>query len=102
MQVTPKKQIFLVGCPRSGTTLSQSILAAHPQIASIPESHIFRILLSHQTPRRRKLGLVSSKTRSDFEQFLHEIAQDKMRQYIPKFGLFPYQYFQAFIKILDI
>lgn len=32
---------FLVGCPRSGTTLLQSLLAANPAIHSFPESHAF-------------------------------------------------------------
>ena len=30
---------FLVGCPRSGTTLLQAMLASHPAIAVPPESH---------------------------------------------------------------
>jgi hypothetical protein len=34
-------QFFLVGCPRSGTTLLQSLLAAHPRITSFPETHFF-------------------------------------------------------------
>ena len=40
-------RIFLVGCPRSGTTLTQSLLAAHPMVASFPESHFFSHLLVH-------------------------------------------------------
>ncbi|MCB1121339.1 MAG: sulfotransferase [Verrucomicrobiae bacterium] len=36
-----EKRIFLVGCPRSGTTLFQRILASHPQIRSFPETHFF-------------------------------------------------------------
>ncbi|HCD51292.1 MAG TPA: hypothetical protein DEQ34_02510 [Balneolaceae bacterium] len=35
------KKIYLVGCPRSGTTLLQSLLASHPEIVSFPETHIF-------------------------------------------------------------
>jgi hypothetical protein len=31
--------VFIVGCPRSGTTLLRHILMAHPQIAVTPESH---------------------------------------------------------------
>jgi hypothetical protein len=32
---------FIVGCPRSGTTLLQLLVASHPHIAIPPESHIF-------------------------------------------------------------
>jgi hypothetical protein len=35
------RRVFLVGCPRSGTTLLQALLGAHSDIASYPESHIF-------------------------------------------------------------
>jgi hypothetical protein len=31
--------VFIVGCPRSGTTLLQRIVDAHPQIAVTPETH---------------------------------------------------------------
>jgi hypothetical protein len=36
-----KKRIFIVGCPRSGTTLLQSELLKHNEIISFPESHFF-------------------------------------------------------------
>lgn len=39
------KRIFLVGCPRSGTTILQSLLASHPEIISFPESKFFHYLL---------------------------------------------------------
>lgn len=42
------KRIFLVGAPRSGTTILQSLLAAHPKIISFPESKFFHYLLSEQ------------------------------------------------------
>ncbi|MGH8946459.1 MAG: sulfotransferase family protein [Acidimicrobiia bacterium] len=32
---------FLVACPRSGTTLLQSMLANHPEVFSLPETHFF-------------------------------------------------------------
>jgi hypothetical protein len=31
--------LFVVGCPRSGTTLLQRLLDAHPQVAVTPETH---------------------------------------------------------------
>lgn len=34
------QRLFLVGCPRSGTTLLQSMLSSHPQIISFPETHL--------------------------------------------------------------
>lgn len=34
-------RIFLVGVPRSGTTLLQSLLAAHSRVTSFTESHLF-------------------------------------------------------------
>jgi hypothetical protein len=34
--------VFLVGCPRSGTTLLQRLLDAHPMLAIAPETHFIR------------------------------------------------------------
>jgi peptidoglycan/xylan/chitin deacetylase (PgdA/CDA1 family) len=42
------KRIFLVGPPRSGTTILQSLLAAHPEVISFPESKFFHYLLYDQ------------------------------------------------------
>lgn len=36
-----QQRVFVVGCPRSGTTLLQSFLAAHPAVHSFPETHFF-------------------------------------------------------------
>ena len=36
-----ERRIFVVGVPRSGTTLVQSLLAAHSQVTSFTESHLF-------------------------------------------------------------
>ena len=45
--------VFIVGCPRSGTTLLQRMVNAHPQIAITPESHWI--------PRLRKKGLTAER-----------------------------------------
>ncbi|MFQ6678152.1 MAG: sulfotransferase [Fidelibacterota bacterium] len=34
-------RIFVVGCPRSGTTLLQGLLNTHPEITSFTESHFY-------------------------------------------------------------
>ena len=39
--------IFVVGFGRSGTTLLQSLLGAHPRIAAPPETHFFRRIADH-------------------------------------------------------
>lgn len=35
------RKVFLVGCPRSGTTWLQIILGSHPQVATVRETHLF-------------------------------------------------------------
>jgi hypothetical protein len=50
-------RIFLVGCPRSGTTLLQSLLFAHPRVISFPETHFFPKVVTSN--RRGRLGLAS-------------------------------------------
>src|SRR5439155_25383636 len=40
-----RQPIFIVGCPRSGTTLVQCILSASSQAFSLPETHFFSSVL---------------------------------------------------------
>src|SRR6185503_12343835 len=39
--------LFVVGCPRSGTTWVQLLLAQHPEVATAPETQIFAYYLDH-------------------------------------------------------
>ncbi len=94
-------RIFIVGCPRSGTTLLQSLLAAHPDIISFPESHFYRHLLERRTPLRQWLGLASRGAKPRLEEFLHEIGQTDTQQWIPRLALFAQHYNRAFIHLLD-
>src|SRR5919112_1630386 len=48
--MTVDRPIFVVGCPRSGTTMVQLMLHAHPRIAIPPET---RFLLTAYWERRR-------------------------------------------------
>lgn len=45
----PNPYVFIVGCPRSGTTLVQRLVNAHPRIAIIPEAHWIYQLPEHRT-----------------------------------------------------
>lgn len=62
-------RIFVVGCPRSGTTLAQALLASHPDLVTFPETHFFSTLFS-QSRLLRWLGLASRST----DAILMEIA----------------------------
>ena len=48
------KKLFVVGCPRSGTTWMQLLLAQHSAIATAPETQIFAYYLE---PMRRQWAL---------------------------------------------
>lgn len=73
------QRTFVVGCPRSGTTIVQAMLARHPQIFTLPETGFFPRLLGgvdHRfgdegaVPRRRnlarRLGLTRRYGRREF------------------------------------
>lgn len=49
-----KKTIFIVGVGRSGTSLLQSMLNAHPDVSFPPESHFFKKYIA-KTKKKRKL-----------------------------------------------
>jgi hypothetical protein len=95
------RRVFIVGYPRSGTTLLQSLLTAHSEVASFPESHFFKVLIMGRSPRRCRFGLAAKQARSRFNDFLQEIDQEELRAYLPPYALTLGQYAQAFIKVLD-
>jgi len=94
-----KRGFFIVGCPRSGTTLLQSLLAVHPQIASLPETHFFPYTVGRRW--RRLLGISSPKAKERLYQFLSDIDHSEMKSHVPKHAFLVKQYINAFINILD-
>jgi hypothetical protein len=101
MKNQPKTSIFVVGCPRSGTTLLQSLLAAHPQILSFPESKFFHYLVPLYEPRRRAWGLVSRQFKPRLNKFFQEdLGRSELLLGWPKLPL-QQQYTRKFIQILD-
>ncbi|HOP46446.1 MAG TPA: sulfotransferase [Desulfobacteraceae bacterium] len=97
-----KGRVFLVGCPRSGTTLLQSLLAAHPQIASFPETHL--LVSTGRTWRGRiltKLSIVSPEMCRQFESFLDKTGNSRMKNDLPRRPFFIRQYVTAAINTLD-
>lgn len=41
------QRTFIVGCPRSGSTLMQAMLAHHPVVLILPETAFFECLCGH-------------------------------------------------------
>lgn len=95
-----EKRIFIVGCPRSGTTILQSLLAAHPKITSFPESHFFANTC--RVPILNSLGLVSPKSKEKFQDWLIDIEKEDLGHIIPKKSILVKEYVSSFITILDI
>ena len=59
--------VFLVGCPRSGTTLLQQILDAHSAIAIAPETHFIRKFW------HKKEAYGDLKTDANYENLVNDI-----------------------------
>ncbi|HET8866470.1 MAG TPA: sulfotransferase [Gracilimonas sp.] len=67
------KKIFIVGCPRSGTTLLQSLLASHPDIVSFPETHLFSRTI-HISPFVRFFTVYGSKHLRELNKIMEELG----------------------------
>ena len=81
-------RIFLVGCPRSGTTMLQTVLAAHPEVHSFPESRFYRNVVSQQKLLRH-LGVASHHAHARLSEIYVELGLDtgKLRR---RFGVAGY------------
>jgi len=94
-----ERRLFLVGCPRSGTTLLQSMLAAHPRIASFPETHFFERV----SPRFAAVGMASPRRRDRKRllQFLTEVGHPEMKNLIPRYAVTLRRSVGALVEVLD-
>ena len=95
-----KKRVFLVGCPRSGTTLLQSVIASHPEIASFPESKFFKFL-TNPGSKRNFFQLAKPAVREKIADFLKAIDREELLYQFPYRSGFIKTYSGAFVDILD-
>lgn len=95
-----KERIFLVGCPRSGTTLLQSLLAANSKVLSFPETHFFGHLF-YSRKLLSSLGIANWRARSRWIQFLKEMGHQELQGELPKFPIFVRQFSRAYVGVLD-
>ena len=94
--------LFLVGCSRSGTTLLQSLLAAHPDIASFRESKFFHYGIPEYEPRRLALGLISRRLKPRMEiYFRDELERPELLKRLPQLILLGY-YTRRFMAIMSL
>lgn len=67
-----KKPIFLVGLPRTGTTLAEKIFAGHSKIESIGETHYFELVLRRNSgvnrPGKIAPEVISSSVNTDLNE----------------------------------
>ena len=96
------KRVFVVGCPRSGTTLLQSILLTNPSIISFPESHFFVQLFKRRTDFQKKFNLASNYSRPGFANFMRESGYQDIQSGLPRYALTLGQQTRAFINTLDV
>jgi hypothetical protein len=74
------KKIFIVGCPRSGTTLLQSFLASHSKIVSFPETHLYSRTISIN-PIIQKVTLYRAKHIKIVEEILTDLGVQKNKEF---------------------
>lgn len=87
--MTDRKMVFVVGCPRSGTTWTQLLLEQHPKIASGPESQIFEwyldpFLEAWETNGRTRptTGLYALMSAEEFDDLLRNFVKDSLEKFI--------------------
>lgn len=99
MNLEISRRVFIVGCPRSGTTLLQSLLAANSHIVSFPETHFYEKLFGGRL--RSTLGIPSKKVKAHWKNVLEEIGHPEMGTFLTKNPFLIRQYSKAFLQILD-
>ena len=81
-----ERRVFVVGCSRSGTTLLQSLLAAHPDVATFPETNFFWQILA-RAPRRKylvRMGLATGREMGYLRGMLERFGRDDLAASVPK------------------
>jgi hypothetical protein len=73
--------LFVIGCPRSGTTWLQLLLAQHPSVATANETHLFGYLAPlarrwtlERSRQGRAVGLPALLSEAEFESLCREMA----------------------------
>ena len=93
-----RKRIFVVGVPRSGTTLIQSVLNAHEDILGFPESHFYRhLFFNHKILK----FLVSNRLDKNLSYYSKELTKIFGSNVCCKRSIFSQKQNKFFINYLD-
>lgn len=81
------KHVFVVGCPRSGTTWVQLLLAQHPSVATVMETHVFSEYLGslnkkweQQKSRSATVGLRPLLSEDEFYALCGDFAEKVLQK----------------------
>ena len=94
-----KKRIFIVGCPRSGTTLLQGVLASHPEVYSLPETFFFAKAISRNWVKNKFIH-PSLKVRNHLRSMLQVMNRQDLKG-VGKVGFFQSDYHSPFLRVMD-
>ncbi len=93
-------RVFLVGCPRSGTTLLQTMLAQHPSVFTVPETHYF-LKLRGRLAGRPVGPMVSPRSAARALDGLANAAALATRPSVPRWWPLVDRYGRAFVGVMD-
>jgi hypothetical protein len=96
-----RSRIFIVGCPRSGTTLLQSMLASHPEVVSFPETHYFSALAPKPWWRLGPLIPDPALAKSRFEKSAELLGSEELKGLAPTGSRWKRKWVRTFAKMLD-
>ena len=91
---------FIVACPRSGTTILQSLLAAHPAIVSFPETNFFPRLFP-RPPEVCPEGMASLRAHKLLHRLLAATGHEDLADRVPGVHEPIGAYVSAFVDLLD-
>ncbi len=98
-------RLFVAGCPRSGTTLLQSLLAAHPAVLSFRETAVFgRLLSANIMPGEVRLSTIHRRTQLGYRhaaELLDAMGRRDLEYLLPMRSKSIGQFVDGFVGVLD-
>jgi hypothetical protein len=97
-------RLFVIGCARSGTTLLQSFLAAHPQVLSFPETAVFSRLfvapLAGDASANMPAGRIAA-ARERASTFLDAVGRRELTELLAGPDASIAEFARSFVDVLD-